>query len=94
MKVQIEATYLMYGDLKPEPWADVVLGYHKEAGDILDYKFIGSETRSWGIEKVRFYITIEVPDTDRPSVVKDKAETMICGFVNDSDVEIVGMHKV
>lgn len=54
--INVTVTYPMVGDHTPEKWADIVLGFHLQEQDILEYKFITAE----GID-VRFAFKMEVP---------------------------------
>jgi hypothetical protein len=79
----------MIGDHTPEKWCDIVFGYHKNAGDLTNYRFLGEN----GIDVVfTIDMTIDQLGLTPDHSIADSSNSMynlLGGWINDSDHEII-----
>ena len=91
----VQVAYLMCGDLTGEDWCHTVMSYHKDKGDIVDYRHLDTTVGAWGMSSVMFTFDVEF-DEDRATWdnVKSLVEDKILYMVGDSDYKLIDVGLV
>lgn len=90
-KVRFLVSYDMAGDLTPRKWANNVLGWHLNAGDICNWQFWGSVAGAWGIHTVVFTVDIDLPlaENIQHSGIQEAGHGVLSYMIGDSSEIII-----
>lgn len=92
-KVRFVVHYDMCGGLTARKWANHVMGYHLNAGDICNWQFWGSVNGAWGIKTVVFTVDIELTKAEniQPSGLVAAGLNVLTYMIGDgSEINILG----
>lgn len=84
------AEYQMFGDMEGLEWGNLIFNQAKQSNQVLDFEILSSVTGTFGIQLITFTVDLSTPVSEFRDTQEamDWAQSILCGIVNDSDVEV------